>query len=86
MEILRVLQKELLQGRDLDVTSESELMEGETNYICIDRHDILKTAFTELASIENFHITFEVDFMGKKARDLGGPRKEWIRLMNLAVK
>ena len=66
-EILRFLQKELLQGRDLDVTSESELMEGETNYICIDRHDILKTTFTELASIENFYITFEVDFMGKKA-------------------
>ena len=86
VEILRFLQKELLQGRDLDVTSESELMEGETNYICIDRHDILKTTFTELASIENFHITFEVDFMGEKARDLGGPRKEWIRLMNLAVK
>ena len=30
MEILRFLQKELLQGRDLDVTSESELIEGET--------------------------------------------------------
>lgn len=24
--------------------------------------------------------------MGEKARDLGGPRKEWIRLMNLAIK
>ena len=46
VEILRFLQKELLQGRDLDVTSESELMEGETNYICIDRHDIVKTTFT----------------------------------------
>ena len=86
VEILRFLQKELLQGRNLDVTSEYELMEGETNYICIDRHDIVKTTFTELASIENFHITFEVDFMGEKARDLGGPRKEWIRLMNLAIK
>lgn len=54
-EILRFLQKELVQGSDLDVTSESE---GETNYICIDRRDVLKTTFTELASIENFHITF----------------------------
>ena len=90
VKILHFLQKELLQGllqgRDLDVTTESELMEGETNYICIDRHDIVKTTFTELASIENFHITFEVDFMGEKARDLRGPRKEWIRLMNLAIK
>ena len=24
--------------------------------------------------------------MGEKARDLGGPRKEWIRLMSLAIK
>lgn len=76
LEMLRFLQKELVQGRDLDVTSESELKEGETNYIRIDRYDILKTTFTELRSIENFHIKFDVDFLGEKARDLGGPRKE----------
>ena len=86
VEILRFLQKKLVQGRDLDVTSESELKEGDTNYICVDRHDILGTSFSELASIANFHLTFEVDFMGEKAKDLGGPRKEWIRLMNLAIK
>ena len=86
VEILRFLQKKLVQGRDLDVTSESELKEGDTNYICIDRHDILGTSFSELASIANFHLTFEVDFMGEKAKDLGEPRKEWIRLMNLAIK
>ena len=68
------------------MTSESELMQGGTNYISIDRLDIKKTPFTEFATRENFHITFEVDFMGEKARDLGGPRKEWIRLMNLAIK
>lgn len=54
-EILRFFQKELVQGSDLDVTSESE---GEANYICIDRCNVLKTTFTALASIENFHITF----------------------------
>jgi len=86
VEILRFLQKKMVQGRDLDVTSESELHEGDTNYICIDRHDILKTTFAELACIENFNITFEVDFMGEKAKDLGGPRKEWIRLINVAIK
>ena len=36
--------------------------------------------------IQDFHITFEVDFIGELARDLGGPRKEWIRLMNAAIK
>ena len=68
------------------MTSESELKERDTNYVCIDRHDILGTTFSELASIANFHLTFEVDFKGEKAKDLGGPRKEWIRLMNLAIK
>lgn len=53
-EILRFLQKELAQGSNLDVTR----LNGEANYICIDIHDVLKTTFTELASIENFHITF----------------------------
>ena len=64
VEILRFLQEKLIQGRDLDVTSQSEIQEGETNYICIDRLDILKTTFAELTCIENFNITFEVDFMG----------------------
>ena len=76
---MRFLQKEVIKGRALDVTSEFEAEEGETNYICVDRHDLLNT------SIEDFAITFEVDFMGEKAQDLGGPRKEWIRLMNAAI-
>ena len=64
VEILRFLQEKLIQGRDLDVRSQSEIQEGETNYLCIDRLDILKTTFAELTCIENFNITFEVDFMG----------------------
>lgn len=59
VDILRLLRKKLVQRSDLDVTSESEVEEGVTNYICLDRHDILKTAFTEVASIENFNITFK---------------------------
>ena len=31
-------------------------------------------------------VTFEVDFMEEKVRDFGGPRKEWIRHMNFAIK
>ena len=44
---------------------------GRTNYICVDRHDIMKSTFSELEAIQNYHITFEVDFMGELARDLG---------------
>lgn len=53
---------------------------------CVDRQNILKTTFAELESIEDFCITFEVDFMGEVAKDYGGPLKEWIRLMNIAMK
>ena len=35
---------------------------------------------------EYFHVTFEVDFIGKMAKDLGGSRKEWIRSINASMK
>ena len=86
VEILRFLQENLVKGRVLDVQDTSDTPEGETNYICVDRHNIMESTFSELEAIQNFHITFEVDFIGEMARDLGGPRKEWIRLMNAAMK
>ena len=86
VEILRFLQKNIVEGRELDVGDTSDTPEGETNYICVNRHDILTSTFSELEAIQNFHITFEVDFFGEMARDMGGPRKEWIRLMNADIK
>lgn len=56
-----------------------------TIIITVDRSNILKTTFAEFESIGDFCKTFEVDFMGEEARDLGGPKKEWI-LMNQAMK
>ena len=85
-QILSVLQRELLHGRKLDLTEHESTCEGETNYICVNREDILKTTFNELESLADFCITFEVDFMGEMASDLGGPRKEWIRHVNRAIK
>lgn len=91
IEILRLLQQKLIKGRKLDVTSIDLIvgldeLEQSTNYICVDRQNILKTTFAEFESIEDFCLTFEVDFMGEVAKDYGGPRKEWIRLMNAAMK
>ncbi|XP_028408793.1 uncharacterized protein LOC114533337 [Dendronephthya gigantea] len=86
VEILRFLQKNLVKGRVLDVEDTSEIPEGETNYICVDRHNIMGSTFSELEAIQDFHVTFEVDFIGEMAKDVGGPRKEWIRLMNAAMK
>ena len=70
----------------MNVADNSSPPEGETNYITVDRSNILKTTFTEFESIDDFCKTFEVDFMGEETTDLGGPRKEWIRLMNHAMK
>ncbi|PFX34481.1 hypothetical protein AWC38_SpisGene630 [Stylophora pistillata] len=86
VEILRYLQQEIVKGRVMDAVSESDENVGETNSICVDRQRILETTFTEFEAINDFSLTFEVDFMGKPARDLRGPRKEWIHLMNMAIK
>ncbi len=86
VEILRFLQQEIVEGRPLEVQRADETIEGQSNYITVDREQILETTFSELEYIENFRLTFNVDFMGEECVDLGGPRKEWIQLMNNAIK
>ena len=51
VQILSVLQKQLIHGRKLDLTEHDSTCEGETNYICVNRDDILKTTFNELESV-----------------------------------
>lgn len=86
VEILKCLQQQVIKGRALEVVDSGNLPEGETNYITVDCSNILTTTFAEFESINYFCKTFEVHFMGEEARDLGGARKEWIRLMNHAMK
>lgn len=86
VEVLRFIQQQVVSGRALDVASIEETLEGETNYITVDRDRIIESTFSELEYVNNFNITFKVDFMGEESVDLGGPRKEWIRLVNHAIK
>ena len=86
VEVLKFLQKQTVTGRALEVTSCEETIEGDTNYITVDRANILETTISELEYITNYRLTFQVDFMGEECVDQGGPRKEWIRLMNQAIK
>lgn len=67
IEILRKLQLEIVTGRPLEVNCLSQELEGETNYITIDRENLLKTAFEELkdVSVEDLRNTLEVNFMGE---------------------
>ena len=83
VEILKFLQKIFVKGRPLDIADINTSPEGETNYICVDRENILQSTFAELESITDYRVTFEVDFLGEMAKDYGGPRKEWIALAKL---
>ena len=80
------MQNNIVVGRPLELSSEEETLEGDTNHITIDRDRITETTFSELEFVTNYNLTFQVDFMGEESVDLGGPRKEWIRLMNHCIK
>ena len=86
IELIRFLQEKIVTGRALELTSCEEACEGATNFITVDRDRVLETTIRELEFIDNYRLTFKVDFMGEESVDQGGPRKEWIRLMNRQMK
>lgn len=47
VEILRCAQKLIVQGRPLDVNSPDQPLDGETNFVSIDRFNILESAMEE---------------------------------------
>ena len=77
---MRYLQESLLHGRPLHLVDDTCTIEVLTNCITVDRDNILDTTYQELPYIEDYRITFEIDFMGEKPKDLGGPRLKWIEL------
>ena len=86
VEILKYLQLYIVTGRPLEVNSLDAIPEGETNYITVNRDNILASTFEEFPFILDPRDTFQVDFMGEDCADLGGPRKEWIRLVLKEIK
>ena len=76
----------VLTGKALKVASSDKISDGETNYITVDRERILGTSFSELQYITNYRLMFHVDFMEEECVDNDGPCREWIRLMNQAIK
>ena len=74
-EILRSAQQHIVQGRPLDISLPSQPLEGETNFISINRYDVLTSAIEEIRAIENLRLSLEVSFYGEIAGDSGGPRK-----------
>ena len=63
VEVLRVAQKVLVQGRDLEIqdpTGPPPL--GKTNYILINRNDLIATTFEGIRGIQNLSLSLEVQF------------------------
>lgn len=68
VEILRCFQQNLVTGRSLEVTSAIECNEGETNFIMVDRNNLLETAFEEIKSLQDYRKTLQVQFYGEVCR------------------
>ena len=48
VEILKKKQNDVVTGRDLEIIDVNSVTVGDTNYIIVDREDILQTGFEEL--------------------------------------
>ena len=62
MEILRYLQSVVVTGRKLEIEDTTQCVEGETNFILVNRNDLIESAFDEIDSISDIRKTLEVHF------------------------
>ena len=61
-EMLRDLQSKILRGWPLDVAGDVSVLIEDTNFIAVDRDNILQTTTEELRSVKDPRITFQVVF------------------------
>ena len=65
VEILRCLQNIMVEGRALSIQDPTSFDDGESNFIMVDRYNILKTSFDEVKCLKNLRKTLEVQFYGE---------------------
>ena len=65
VEILRCFQSKIVTGRLLEIQFDYEANEGETNFIMVDRQNLLTTALDEIMSLEEYRKTLQVQFYGE---------------------
>ena len=65
VEILRCLQKAVVHGRSLNVGTVNLVEQGSTNFILVDRQNILETSFDEIKTLKDLRMTLEVQFYGE---------------------
>ena len=62
VEILKYLQENLGQGRPLEIADVSQCIDGATNFIIVDRSNLLNTATEEIRHLQNKFLILEVQF------------------------
>ena len=55
----------MVTGRALKVERVDEVSGGETNFIMVDRHNLMETAFDEIMSLGDYRKTLQVQFYGE---------------------
>lgn len=65
VEILKLFQKEIVTGRKLEIESEDTILEGNTNFIMVNRDDIIESGFSEINSYDDLRPCMEVQFSGE---------------------
>ena len=70
IEIIRALQLFLVQGRPLEISDVNMCSEGETNFILVNRNNLLLSAFDEIKSLKNKFIRLEVQYYEEVCFDI----------------
>ena len=65
LELAEHSQNIMVEGRALSIQDPTSFNDGETNFIMVDRYNILKTSFDEVKCLKNLRKTLEVQFYGE---------------------
>ena len=84
-EVIRLLQSKAVKGRSLEIENENECLEGATNYILVDRFNILQTGMDEIAGLEDIFFTLEVQFYGEVMPKFLQFYSCWAQLIDILV-
>ena len=70
IEIIRALQLFLVQGRPLEISDVNMCPEGRTNFILVNKNNLLLSAFDEIKSSKNKFIILEVQYYEEVCFDI----------------
>ena len=62
VEILKYMETRLVQGRPLDIEDVTQCISGATNFIMVDRSDLMNTVLKEIQHVSNKFVTLDMQF------------------------